>query len=1004
MKTKIILLLLCLVSVSSFAQNNTVTGVVTSLEDNMPVPGVNVIVQGTSNGVATNFDGNYSLTVNKGDRLEFSSLGFKTVVIMVNNQTVINVAMETDVAALDEVVVIGYGAAKKRDLTGSIVSVSGDQVADKPNTNPVASLQGKVAGLSVVNSGTLGQEPDIRIRGTISRYQTKPLYVVDGIFSSDISYINPNDIESMEVLKDPSSLAIFGVKGANGVIIVTTKKGKEGKVTVNVNTSIGVKKIVNAPNMANASLFKTLYNERRVNEGTAPYAYYDSFTGDSDWVDLISNDGFVQNTNMSLTSGNDKNLISFGLGYLSEEGLVENEKLDKLTINLNDQIRFGETFKLGFGLNGLKGKLPYPGDYRGNFGGALNATPIVSPYNTEGYYNQLPQEIGGAQVGNPVLLANEFWPKSVNDQYRFVGNIYAELNFLKNFTFKTAYYGDYDKRSSRAYTPVIDVYVPETGDLVPYNGNTVTRVNQSKSDFFTFQQEYLLTYKNSFGNHNLTVSTGYTSFQEKYESLSGSVQQNGDNAIPNDERFWYLNVFPYGDPESRTSTSDEWDRATTSYLARILYNYNGKYLLNASYRRDSSSELPPDNRDKNFWSLGAGWVVTDESFMDNLKAFDYLKIKGSIGELGNQYTPIHYPYYPTYQEGATAVFGTNVIPAYVLAFTSTPDLTWETVKSWEVGFESKLLKSRLSFDVTYYNKQTKNLLVYVTQGSNQFFRNAGEISNKGLEFQASWNDNIGEDFSYNISGNLSTVNNKVNSVFEDGYRITDGAASVTEAGYPIGYFYGYIVDGIYQTYTDISESPTPSGLGAFGPGDFKYRDVNGDGQITPDDRTMIGNPTPDFTYGFSANLKYKNFFMDMDFQGVYGNEIYRGWGNGSSFAQFNYRADRADRWTGQGTSNWEPRVYAASGYNRLPSTYMIEDGSYLRIRNLQIGYKFDPLDFGDLVTIQQMKLYLNFQNLYTWKWNSGFSPEAGGSPTQFGVDSGGYPVPVISTLGLSITF
>ena len=286
----------------------------------------------------------------------------------------------------------------------------------------------------------------------------------------------------------------------------------------------------------------------------------------------------------------------------------------------------------------------------------------------------------------------------------------------------------------------------------------------------------------------------------------------------------------------------------------------------------------------------------------------------------------------------------------------------------------------------------------------KFFFIFFEIKNKGFEFQATWEDTIGQDFNYSISGNLTTVDNEVISVFEDGYRIFDGTASVTEAGYPIGYFYGYIVEGLYQTEADIASSPPAVGLGDYGRGDFKYRDVNGDGQITPDDRTMIGNPTPDFMYGFSANVSYKNFYMDIDFQGVYGNEIYRDWGNGSSFAQFNYRQDRAERWTGPGTSNWEPRIYEASGYNRLPSTYMIEDGSYLRIRNLQLGYKFDPINIDKLVTIQQMKLYLNVQNLYTWKWNSGFSPEAGGSPTQFGVDGGGYPVPVISTLGVSLTF
>ncbi|PIV93122.1 MAG: SusC/RagA family TonB-linked outer membrane protein, partial [Flavobacteriaceae bacterium CG17_big_fil_post_rev_8_21_14_2_50_33_15] len=323
MKTKIILLLLFLVSVSGFAQN-TVTGVVTSSEDNMPIPGVNVIVLGTTRGVSTDFDGNYSIEVSNGETLEFSYVGFQKKTIAITNQTVLNIVLAIDVESLDEVVVVGYGTAKKRDLAGSIVRVEGDIVANKPNANPVASLQGKVAGLSIVNSGQPGQEPDIRIRGTVSRNQTKPLYVVDGIFSEDISYINPNDIDSIELLKDPSSLAIFGVRGANGVILVTTKKGKEGKMNITFSASTGFKNITGKPELANAELFKTLYDERLVNDGLAPYPFYNLFTGNTDWIDQITNEGAtVQNANLSIQSGNESNRISVGIGYLKEEGLIK---------------------------------------------------------------------------------------------------------------------------------------------------------------------------------------------------------------------------------------------------------------------------------------------------------------------------------------------------------------------------------------------------------------------------------------------------------------------------------------------------------------------------------------------------------------------------------------------------------------------------------------------------------------------------------------------------------
>ena len=430
-----------------------------------------------------------------------------------------------------------------------------------------------------------------------------------------------------------------------------------------------------------------------------------------------------------------------------------------------------------------------------------------------------------------------------------------------------------------------------------------------------------------------------------------------------------------------------------------MYNYDGKYLLNGTFRRDGSSEI---RTKQNFWSVGAAWEITRENFMSNQKIVDFFKIKGSVGQLGNQFTSVNYPTYPNYTTGASAVFGENLVPAYVLAFINNPDLKWETITSREIGFELESLRNRLSLEFNLYDKTTTDLLTYVVLGSQRFYANAGEISNKGLEIMASWNDKINDDFSYSVSGNLTTIKNKVNSVYNEGFEIFENPTRLS-AGNPISSFYGYQVEGVYQTNADILLSPT-SLLGNYGVGDLKFKDVNGDGVITPEDRTNIGNPTPDFTYGLSTTLNYKNFSLSAEVQGVYGNEIFRNWGNGSTFTQFNYRTDRLGAWNGPGTSNFEPQLNDASGYNvNNISTYMIEDGSYARLRNIQLTYSFNP-NFLSKMNIESLRIYLSAQNLVTLSNNSGFSPEAGGSPTRFGVDTGGYPVPSITSLGLNVTF
>lgn len=981
-----------------------VTGRITD-ETGSPLPGASVRVKGTATGVSANANGEYAITAPDDATLVYSFVGYTEREIVIAGQTIINVTLSPSIAVQDQVVVIGYGTAAKRDLTGSIVKVSGREVADKPNTNPVASLQGKVAGVSIVNSGVPGQEPDIRIRGTISRYQTKPLYVVDGIFNDNINYINPADIESMEVLKDPSSLAIFGVRGANGVIIVTTKKGKSGQPTVSLSSTIGFKRIVDKPELTDAAGFKLLYDEQRANQGDVPYPDYGLFQGDSDWIELIQNENaMITSHSLSFANGTDRNKFYLGVGYILEEGLIKHEELHKVTVNISDELKVSNVFKFGFNVNGYRAWLPQVR----SFSGALIATPIVEPFNTTyNVYNKLPELIGGPQIGNPLMGVEETKGTNLGREYRAVGSIFGEISFLRNLTLRANLLADLGFNNRRQYTPLINVYAAEIDEVTPQGGFTTTRVNQSDNTFSKFQQDYLLTFKKDWGDHGLNATAGFTTYYESFAQTSGSVSQYANrDPIPNDRRWWYLNVFPFGDPSTRVGNSDQWDRSTVSGLVRLLYNFRNKYLLNASFRRDGSSEISPDNRWDNFWAIGAAWELTDEDFMSSQQFFDYVKIKASIGKLGNQYNGVHYPYYPNYIPGQTAVFGSGgedfILPAYVLAYRNDPNLRWEYVTSYEAGVEMNILQNRLRLEANYFHKLTNDLLTFVEAGSDAFYINAGEIENKGIEASASWSDDFDNGIKYTVSGNITTLNNKVKEVYTDGFTIIEGP-SRTIAGYPIGHFFGYVHDGIYQSYNDKLSSPDASALGDYGPGDIKYRDLNNDGQIDVNDRTVIGNPTPDFIYGFSLGGSFKGLDLSLDFQGVYGNEVWRAWGNGNSFAQFNYRQARLNRWTGPGTSNWEPQVNDLRSINRENSTYMIEDGSYFRIRNLQIGYNFTG-SWLSKAYLRSFRVFFNGQNLKTWKKNSGFTPEAGGSATSFGIDNGGYPLPAVFTFGINATF
>ena len=990
-----------LFAVVSMAQNKiTVSGVVTD-KTGETVIGASVRVKGQENmGTITDIDGKYQiLGVPANATLIFSYIGMKEQEVALNGRSTVNLMMEEDSQLIEEVVVVGYGSAKKRDLTGSIVTVKAAEIASKPSTNPLASIQGKVAGVQVINTGRAGQDPEIRVRGTNSINGYTPLYVVDGLFTDNINYLNTADIESMEILKDPSSLAIFGVRGANGVIIITTKKAKVGQTRVNINGSFGFKSVPNQIEMVDAAGFKELYNEQLRNEGN-PEFDFTGWNGNTNWQDEIFQTGFITNNNVSITGASEKHSFYLGAGYTYEQGNIKNEKYSKITLSVSNEYKLTDNFRVGFQFNGAR---ILPADTK-TVTTAVRATPVATVFNDQyGLYTTLP-EFQKAQMNNPMVDVDLKANTTRAENYRGSGNVYAEWDFLKHFQFKAMFSMDYASNNSRKFTPIIQVYDASAEGNIVTLGDGKTGVSQAKQTEMKTQSDYLLTYTNTWGDHSLTATAGFTTYYNKLENLGAARAQGVGLVIPDNPDKWYVSI---GDAGTSTNESTQWERATVSMLGRILYNYKGRYLFNGSFRRDGSSAFSyTGNQWQNFYSVGAGWLISEEEFMKDITWLDMLKLKGSWGTLGNQNLDKAYPAEPLLSNAYSAVFGTPsaIYPGYQLSYLPNATLRWEKVEAWEVGAEANFFRNRLHLEGVYYKKTTKDLLAEVPgiSGTVPGIGNLGSIENKGIELAINWRDQIG-DWNYSIGGNLTTIKNKVLSLVQEGYSIISGdkSQSYTMAGFPIGYFYGYKVEGVYQNQAEIDNSPKNT-LATVTPGDLKFVDVDGNGEITPADRTMIGNPTPDVTYGINFSVGYKNWELGVDMMGQAGNEIYRTWDN-YNWSQFNFMKQRLNRWHGEGTSNSQPLLNMKHTINNLNSEYYIEDGSFFRIRNVQLAYNFDKTLLSR-IGVQALKLYANIQNLKTWKHNTGYTPELGGTAIAFGVDNGSYPMPVVYTFGFNLTF
>ncbi|WP_321515198.1 TonB-dependent receptor [Marinifilum fragile] len=992
----------------SWAQDVLVKGIVASAEDGLTIPGVSVVEKGTTNGTTTDFDGKYELTVNGNAVLVFSYIGMKTFEVTVGSQTEINVKLEADNVAMDEVVVVGYGVQKKSDVTGAVASVDFEDLESQPINSVNDAIKGRIAGVQVMsNSGSPGGSISIRVRGIGSVNNSDPLYVVDGVPTSDINFLNPNDIASVEVLKDASSSAIYGSRGANGVVLVTTKSGKTNSAPkVDVDAYYGVKEVLNNWETTSGSEWYAVQEELNKTR-TAPLdlSQVDSSV-DTDWFDEITRSATVQDYNVSISGGSDKLTYIMGAGFYDEEGTVVGSDYERINARLKTDYQVKEYLKIGTNINiqsNERHSITEGSYHTGTINTAIKLEPLVPVWKNqeEGIYDF------SKFTDYPNPVAQIEYDNYKTEQFRLLGNVYAELEILKDLKFKTSYGLNRSVTDTYNFTPIYFVNNNQRNDI-----NNVYR-GYSKSVYQTW--ENTLSYHKAIDKHDITALAGFTKEKSRTEWISGSK-----NNIPNeDEALWYLDSGADGDLASGAAS----EYTLMSYLGRVNYAYDNKYLLTASFRADGSSRFSDGNRWGYFPSVALGWKMSEEDFLQDVEWLSILKLRGGWGQIGNQNIGT-YPYQTTMDGNSQYryIFGVNedIYQGYVVNAMKDENIQWETVESLNIGFDAALFDARLEVSFDWFNKDTKDMLLSIPIPYYYGYEsgptvNVGEANNKGVELSFNWRDQISSDFSYNVGLNVSTYKNEMVSL-GSGEPITGGSyyggsATRTEEGEAIGYFYGYKTDGVFQTQAEIDAHAIQQGGDNSGlqPGDMKFVDVNGDGVVNGDDRTKIGDPNPDFTYGINLGAQYKNWEINAFFQGSKGNDIFNAMKTHLyKFDETNKHKDMLNSWTPSNTNTNMPRLsgYDVNDTNRTSDRF-VEDGSYMRLKNLMVAYNF-PKRWLDKVKLASAKLYFSGQNLWTITDYSGADPEIGQvSSTNYlsrGVDIGTYPQAKTYVVGVKLGF
>ncbi|TDO84079.1 TonB-linked SusC/RagA family outer membrane protein [Flavobacterium chryseum] len=1011
---------------SGFAQDQSkfVSGNITSADDNMGVPGATVLVEGTKISTATDFDGLYKIEAKTGDVLVFSFMGYKTQKINVGANRKINVTMQAETAELKEIVVIGYGTQKKKVNTAATSLVSGKDIQNVASLDVVNALQGQASGVNVTStSGQPGAGMAVNIRGVGTAGNSTPLYVVDGVVvDNGIGYLDPSSIERIDVLKDASAGSIYGARAANGVILVTTKKGKDGKMNVSFNSYTGFQQVAKKLDLLNTQEYTTIMNEARVNSGLTPLYTPAQVAAmpNHDWQDDLFKDGAIkQNHSLTISGGDKKSTIATGLSYYGQEGMIggatSQSQYDRITFNVNstsevieNHLKIGENFSFA---NIKSSGVADQGIYSNAIRSFLNAAPIDVVYDADGNFAH---SVVAPDVSNPVgsLYYNNFNETKSN---RYVGNIFAELKFLKNFTYRTSFGVDMTDSNYRSFRPV---YSLSTTD-----NNTVSSVTQNATKSLGWIFENTLQYKATLaGVHNFDVLVGTSAKKNTSDFMEGT----GKNLTFDDFDHAYLSNAT--DQTSNTVKGNRADYAIQSYFGRLLYDFNNKYLFTATIRRDGSSNFARSSRYGNFPSVSAGWNVDKESFFPQNKVVNNLKIRASWGQNGNDQIPAFSylstisTYNKSYHFGTgTETLQTGASPDQL----SNPRLKWETSEQTDLGFDATLFTNfTLTFD--YYDKKTKDWLVLssipVYAGATAPYINGGDIQNKGIELALAYRTKIGKDWNFSVNGNVSHNENKVLRVANSEgiihgetnllFQGTDEMNRV-EVGQPIGYFYGLKTAGIFQNASEVAAGVQPNAQ----PGDVRFVDLNNDGKIDANDKTKIGNPNPDFTYGLNFDLSYKAFDLSVYTYGVAGNQNVFGV-HDPTRPYTNNTTEVLNRWTTEGSSNKIPRVtYGADtngNYTKFSDLY-VQNADFYRIKSATIGCDFTKLT-NKLNFFSKFRVYVAANNLFTFTKYQGMDPEIGfgnsnrdssGNLTQpwaRGIDVGYYPQPRTYMMGLNVNF
>ncbi|MFV0506404.1 MAG: SusC/RagA family TonB-linked outer membrane protein [Bacteroidales bacterium] len=1001
-----LILVMCFALFSSAYAQKTITGKVID-ESGLGIPGVAVVQKGTTIGSITDVDGKFSVSVPEGAILQFSFMGMKTQEVTVGSEGTINISMEPDAIGLEEVVAIGYGTQKKSDLTGSVSHVSTDDLSTQSNTNIGQALQGKMAGVDIVSSGGApGSGSRVMIRGIGTLNNSTPLYIIDGIYMSSMDFINPNDIESVNVLKDASAAAIYGSRAANGVVIITTKSGNnsEGLPTFNISANVGLATPSKYLDLLDARRLAEVVNLARENSGLEPLEMLVDLDSkeNNDWQDIMMGPALRHNYNFSLSGGTDKFKYYSGIGFLSEDGIIKGTYYQRI----NGQ--FKASYQKGWFSAGNNIILSYqdtkPSFWNyprgGLYGSVLQAIPTMSVHdenNLGGYGNHYGDAVN---IVNPLATTDPYIYDAYQHSFNIYAQIWAQVEFIKGLKYKIEATPSLIANDNMTYFGKYDMGVAST------DKNSLDRAQTLAQNILI---ENTLNFERVFGDHKVTALLGYTYQTYKYRYLKG-----GGSTIP--VGLLELDATTL----DRALSGNLAESALVSVLSRLFYSYKDKILITGTLRRDASSKFAKSNRVGYFPSFSVGYNIAEEAFLDKAEWLDALKIRGGYGELGNQEIG-NYKYTSTIKTGINYANGDGDVyrGAFPVEFVN-PEVEWEKTSMLNFGLDLTAFRSKFSAALDWYNKITDDILLavpipYSTGGVNDPIQNIGKISNKGFEFALSWRDNITNDLSYSANFNGNFIKNNVENLASDGQVINSGQSfrgaytTKTLQDYPIGGFWLIETAGLFQSQEEIKAYSKDGNLiqPQAVPGDIKFVDADNDGVINDNDRVYMGSPFPKFTFGLNTSLAYKNIDLRLDFQGVFGNKIFNDTRNVMTSVTngTNYLSSTLDYWTEDNRDASQPylRYDDPNGNYRTNSDRYLEKGNFVRIRSIQLGYNVPTR--GILSTFSQFRTYINVENPFTFTNYAGVSPDYNSfNSYSRGNDYFAYPTSRIFMIGVNVTF